>query len=99
MSVSFLNRFGFISLLRFKLRSAKKTGPFSPISRSSTSSRAAEWSPPFSSRKNVYRRTGVLGSNGAENRFKSRISSKLDQKHLFSTHFGLSSNLFTLNRS
>ena len=41
--------------------------------------------------------TRVLGSNGAENRFKGRISSKLDQKHLFSTHLGLIRNLFTLS--
>jgi hypothetical protein len=39
----------------------------------------------------------VLGSNGAENRVKGHESSKLDQKHLFSTHLGLIRNLFTLS--
>ena len=39
----------------------------------------------------------MLGSNGAENRVKGHESSKLDQKHLFSTHLGLIRNLFTLS--
>jgi len=42
-------------------------------------------------------RIWVLGSNGAENRVKGHESSKLDQKHLFSTHLGLIRNLFTLS--